>query len=82
MSKQDAVRAHYEQRGYATSGDAYNRDMRKARQEDDATRHYSAPDHRDPEMAAQVDDCVKSCMGCCGHDEHNPENNSSCCIIM
>ncbi len=81
MSKQDAVRAHYEQRGLAASGDAYNRDMRKARQEDEATHHYSAPDHRDPEMAAQIDDCVRSCMGCCKHEE-GASDNSTCCIIM
>jgi len=52
MSKQDAVRAHYEQRGYAASGDAYNRDMRKAEKADNATSYYSAPAHVDPEMAA------------------------------
>ena len=83
MSKQDAVRAHYEQRGYAASGDAYNRDMRKAEKADNATSYYSAPAHRDPEIDAQYDDCIKKCVGCCDDpDDSNPEHGGSCCVIL
>jgi hypothetical protein len=81
MSKQREVTAHYNQRGLATSGDAYNRDMRKARLADESTTYQSVPVHRNAEVDAWFDDHC-SCTGCCGtHDEYNPENNT-CCIIL
>ena len=81
MSKQDAVRAHYEQRGLAASGDAYNSAMRKARQEDEATRHYSAPVQTDPTL----DSCFANFRAkCIGNSSDDPEegNDSCCCTIM
>ncbi|MFK7967573.1 MAG: hypothetical protein AB8B68_00135 [Rickettsiaceae bacterium] len=79
MSKQREVTAHYNQRGYATSGDAYNRDMRKARLADESSTHHSA-------SVPATDYFTSSCLGCC--DSNDPEedwqdgNSSSCCIIL
>ena len=81
MSKQSEVRAHYEQRGLASSGDAFNRDMFRAKQKDDNS-HRSEPAPRNAEVDAWFDDCHAKCAGCCGEDEDNPENNSSCCVIL
>ena len=82
MSKQDAVRAHYEQRGYAASGDAYNRDMRKAEKADNATSYYSAPAHVDPEMAARVDKCIGCCDASDSEEEWENGHSGSCCVIL
>ena len=84
MSKQREVTAHYNQRGYATSGDAYNRDMRKARLADESSTYHSAPVHHNPEFAAQLDKCIDVvCCGCFSDpDDTNPENAGSCCVIL
>lgn len=80
MSKQQTVNEHYKQRGLATSGDAYNRDMFKAQQEDDNS-HRSAPIHRDPEVRALYDNCEKTCCGCCSEPDNLEEGNSWCLIL-
>lgn len=65
MSKQSEVRAHYEQRGLAASGDAYNRDMRKAA----AADAHHTPAHHTP----ATDYFTTSCLGCCESDDPEEE---------
>ena len=81
MAKQQAVRNHYKSGGYAQSGDAYNKDMRRAEQQDQAAAAQQAPVYRDPEIRAFYDKCEATCCGCC-NDSEEDEEDSSCCIIM
>ena len=78
MAKRREVDAHFDQRGYAKSGDAYNKAIYEAEKADNAS-YGSTPALRDPVMAAQVDDFTTRCAGCCDGDD--PEEGGSCCII-
>ena len=83
MAKTQAVINDYNRQGKALSGDAYNKDMRKAEQQDQAASHSQAPAPRNAEIAAQHEEFIKKCVGCCNtSEEGDPDYNSSCCIIM
>lgn len=77
MAKQREVEERFH--GYH-KGEDYNRAMEKARAEDQAS-YGSVPVQRNAAVDSCFDDCHAKLMGCCGHDEDNPENNS-CCTIM
>lgn len=78
MAKQREVEKQFH--GRAKNENYYDA-MEKARAADQASYGTVRPAPRDPEIDARYDDCFTKCMGCCGHDEHNPENNSWCTIM-
>lgn len=80
MAKRREVDAHFDQRGYAKSGDAYNKAIYEAQKEDDAYSYGSAEQ-------AQTDPALDACCDawrtkCIGNSSDDPEEGSdSCCII-
>lgn len=79
MSKSEQDKVDDQFRGYHKGYD-YEKAMKKAIAQDRAS-HASVPVQRNAAVDAWFDQHC-SCTGCCGHDEHNPENNSSCCTIL
>lgn len=80
MAKEAALRKHYDERGLTTQTAHFDKQLREARAEDQAS-YGSVPVQRNAAVDAWFDQYC-SCTGCCGHDEHNPENNSSWCNIL
>lgn len=77
MAKQREVEKQFH--GYH-KGYEYEKAMKEAKAADQAS-YGSVPVQRNASVDAWFDQHC-SCTGCCGHDEHNPENNSSCCTIL
>ncbi|MCP5363151.1 MAG: hypothetical protein H6910_00375 [Rickettsiaceae bacterium] len=77
MAKQREVEKQFH--GRAKNENYYDA-MEKAKAADQAS-YGTVPVQRNAAVDAWFDQHC-SCTGCCGHDEDNPENNSSCCTIM
>ncbi|WPX99306.1 hypothetical protein Megpolyxen_01186 [Candidatus Megaera polyxenophila] len=77
MAKQLDVEKRFH--GYHKGYD-YEKAMKEAKAADQAS-YGTVPVQRNAAVDAWFDQHC-SCTGCCGHDEDNPENNSSCCTIM
>lgn len=59
-------------------GDDYDRQKENEKKQ---ASYGSVPVQRNAAVDSCFDNCHAKLMGCCGHDEDNPENNS-CCTIM
>lgn len=75
-----ALRDHYSKMGLTTETSEFDKQLREINAQRQAS-YESVPVQRNAAVDAWFDQHC-SCTGCCGHDEHNPENNSSCCIIL
>ena len=75
-----ALREHYSKMGWTTETPEFDKELGKINAQRQAS-YESVPVHRNAAVDAWFDQYC-SCTGCCGHDEHNPENNSSFCTIL
>lgn len=84
MSKEAALRKHYDERGLTTQTAHFDKQLREARAQDQASYGTVRPAPRDPEFRAQLDKCGSIvCCGCCDDpNDTNPEHGGSWCTIL
>ena len=80
MSKVAGVEAQRKKLGQSEYSGTHHMAMRKAKEEDRADAGPKKVVRGDPATAAQVDEFTTKCAGCCDGDD--PEEDSSCCIIL